>query len=30
MNTAMFAMSKFAVLDPEMVAVLVPVAVPTE
>ncbi len=30
MNTAMFAMAKFAVLDPEIVAVRVPVAVPTE
>ena len=30
MNTAMFAMAKFAVLDPDIVAVCVPVAVPTE
>ena len=30
MNTAMFAITKFAVLDPEIVAVCVPVAVPTE
>lgn len=30
MNTAMFEAPKFAVLDPEIVAVCVPVAVPTE
>jgi hypothetical protein len=30
MNTAMFAMTKLAVLDPEIVAVWVPVVVPTE